>query len=232
MYTDPTLCSAGAHVASSSQSNGGSPEREPTRTGSPRSSSRSTTLRPVLPVPPRTSVVVFLCPFSIIFSFDAVGSTLPGNLRPGRVERHPPKGGSGGRRSACSGYHRPPGQRIRQTPGGLRNQGIRLEQSQLPGPRDGLCAVAHIELAVNIVYVGLDRAQGDEQIFGDLPVGFSGRDESEYLHLPLAQGLGEPRRGRRSTGRVVVDRRQEPPEVVRGHHWRERSPSLGFEHLG
>src|SRR5215207_7906283 len=49
----------------SSQSNGGSPEREPPRTGMPRAVSRSTTLRPVLPVPPRTSVVFVSCAFSV-----------------------------------------------------------------------------------------------------------------------------------------------------------------------
>src|SRR5687768_3061687 len=57
MYTAPTASSAGAQVARSSQSNGGVPEREPTRTGRPRSVSRSTTRRPVLPVPPSTSVL-------------------------------------------------------------------------------------------------------------------------------------------------------------------------------
>src|SRR5215212_6139496 len=98
MYTDSTSRSAGTHVASSSQSNGGSPEREATRTGMPRASSRSTTRRPVLPVPPRTSVTFFSCVLSgsIIFSFDAVRFTLVRNIPPGRVERHPPKGRLGG----------------------------------------------------------------------------------------------------------------------------------------
>lgn len=42
-----------------SQSNGGCPDREPARTGTPRFVSRSATLRPVLPAPPTTSVVLF-----------------------------------------------------------------------------------------------------------------------------------------------------------------------------
>src|SRR6516162_8181311 len=56
MYTDPTPSSAAAQVDGSSQSNGGWPEREPTRAGTPCAVSRCTTRRPVLPVPPTTSV--------------------------------------------------------------------------------------------------------------------------------------------------------------------------------
>ena len=40
MYAARAPCSAGAQVARSSQSKGGSPEREPTRTGTPRSERR------------------------------------------------------------------------------------------------------------------------------------------------------------------------------------------------
>src|SRR5262249_60369632 len=57
---------AGAQVERSSQSNGGEPDREPTRIGRPRSVRRSATRRPVLPVPPRTRVVfsefAVICP--------------------------------------------------------------------------------------------------------------------------------------------------------------------------
>ena len=52
----PTPSSAGAQVERTSQSNGGSPEREPIRTGNPRAVNRSTARRPVFPVPPVTSV--------------------------------------------------------------------------------------------------------------------------------------------------------------------------------
>src|SRR5512145_1544036 len=65
MYTDPTPRNAGSQVVGFSQSKGGSPDREPTRTGRPRPLSRATTRRPVLPVPPRTSVVVFLIASSL-----------------------------------------------------------------------------------------------------------------------------------------------------------------------
>jgi hypothetical protein len=57
-------------VVSSSQSNGGSPEREPTRAGNPRAASRSATRRPVLPVPPTTNVVLsWVFPASISRTF-------------------------------------------------------------------------------------------------------------------------------------------------------------------
>jgi hypothetical protein len=51
--------SAGTQVSRSSQSNGGVPEREPTRVATPRAASRSATRLPVLPVPPSTSVAGF-----------------------------------------------------------------------------------------------------------------------------------------------------------------------------
>src|SRR5215208_6828462 len=179
MYTDSTSRSAGTHVASSSQSNGGSPEREPTRTGMPRASSRSTTRRPVLPVPPRTSVTFFSCELSasIIFSFDAVCFTLLRNITPGRVEGHPPKGGLGGWRSSCTDLPSPTRARLppratdhTNTGGFFETPAVRLEQYRLPSLREGLRAVAHVELAVDVLDVGLDRAQRNEQLSGNLPV--------------------------------------------------------------
>jgi hypothetical protein len=55
-YTASTPERADAHVAESCQSKGGWPVREPIRIGTPRARSRSATLRPVLPVPPRIKV--------------------------------------------------------------------------------------------------------------------------------------------------------------------------------
>src|SRR5688500_10611745 len=75
-YTDPTSRSAGAHVASFSQSKGASPERDPTLVGTPRVARRCATRRPVLPVPPRTSVVCFCCALSVFI----VRSFLPVRL--------------------------------------------------------------------------------------------------------------------------------------------------------
>ena len=50
--------STASHVPGSPHSNGGVPRRDPIRTVAPRSHSRSATRRPVVPVPPITSVVV------------------------------------------------------------------------------------------------------------------------------------------------------------------------------
>src|SRR5215218_7142940 len=68
MYADSTPSNAGAHVSGFSQSNGGAPDREPIRTGTPRATSRSATRRPVLPVPPITNVVASLLLFCIPIS--------------------------------------------------------------------------------------------------------------------------------------------------------------------
>ncbi len=46
-----------------------------------------------------------------------------------------------------------------------------LDQPQLAGAGDGLGAAAHVELAVDIVDVGLDGAGGDDQLRGDFGVG-------------------------------------------------------------
>src|SRR5215216_3909844 len=122
MYTDPTSCRTGAHVERSSQSNGGSPERDPTRTGRPRASSRFTTLRPVLLVPPRTSTVFASCAscVSIFCSFYAVRFTIAKNIPSSRTARHRPKDGAGG--GAGGGYLSPPGRlQERGTAGALSN---------------------------------------------------------------------------------------------------------------
>jgi hypothetical protein len=55
------------------------------------------------------------------------------------------------------------------------------QQLQLAGSSNGLGAVGSPYLAVNVVDVGLDRAQGDEEVFGDLGVGPSGGKEGKYL---------------------------------------------------
>ena len=57
MYAAVAPRSAGSQVDASCQSKGGSAEREPILTGTPRACRRSDTRRPVLPVPPTTNVV-------------------------------------------------------------------------------------------------------------------------------------------------------------------------------
>jgi hypothetical protein len=56
MYADSMSRTTGAHVERSSQSKGVAADRTPSRVGTPRALSRSTTRRPVLPVPPITNV--------------------------------------------------------------------------------------------------------------------------------------------------------------------------------
>jgi mannose-6-phosphate isomerase-like protein (cupin superfamily) len=46
-----------------------------------------------------------------------------------------------------------------------------LQQPQFPGSRHGLVAGANAELSVEVLGVGLDRSQGDEQFRRDLPIG-------------------------------------------------------------
>ena len=68
METAPTSRHADAHVARSSQSQGGTPEQEPTLTRTRRVMSRAVTRRPVLPVLPSTSVAFMPCALCITAS--------------------------------------------------------------------------------------------------------------------------------------------------------------------
>ena len=76
----------------------------------------------------------------------------------------------------------------------FRNPGEEvLEQIQLSGPCHRLRAAVRVELAVEVVEVGLDGAHADEELGGDLAVGLAGGYERKDLQLALAQGFGEPR---------------------------------------
>ena len=56
---------------------------------------------------------------------------------------------------------------------GCVREGLKLEQVKLARPRDGGGAAGDAELAVDVVGVGLDRAEGDHERLGisalDLP---------------------------------------------------------------
>src|SRR5215208_1096325 len=97
---------------------------------------------------------------------------------------------------------------------GVRAKVTRLEEVHLPGAGYSLGAAARPQLAVEVVDVGLDGADGDEELACDLPVGLAGGDEREHLQLPLAQGLGEPPVGSRRRG-LLREGRQELREVAR-----------------
>jgi hypothetical protein len=48
------------------------------------------------------------------------------------------------------------------------------QQVHFAGLSDGFGAIPGIELAIDIVDVGLDRTHGDEEVFGDLRIGPTG----------------------------------------------------------
>src|SRR5919107_5462361 len=100
-----------------------------------------------------------------------------------------------------------------------------LEQFELPGPCHRLRAAVRVELAVEVVEVGLDGAHADEELGGDLTVGLAGGYELKDLALALAQVFGELRGRRRDARSVPLQHRQELPEVVR-RDWRVQTPSL------
>src|SRR5215207_1188043 len=76
--------------------------------------------------------------------------------------------------------------RVFQNPG----DGL-LDQIQLPGPRHRLCTAARVELAVDVIDMGLDGAHADEELRRDLAVGLADGYELENFELPLAQGFGK-----------------------------------------
>ncbi len=57
----------------------------------------------------------------------------------------------------------------------------------------GLRAIAHVQFAVDVVEVRLDRALGDEELLGDLLVRQTLGDQGEDLALALAQRLDQRR---------------------------------------
>ena len=75
--------------------------------------------------------------------------------------------------------------------GAISRLGDVLEKAQLSGTSYRPCAAARPKLAVKVVDVSLDGADGDEELACYLPICLAGGDEREHLQLPLAQGLGE-----------------------------------------
>lgn len=73
--------------------------------------------------------------------------------------------------------------------------GCLTQQVQPSRPGYGFGPVGRVKLAIDAVDVGLDRTQGDEKIFGDLGVGFSGGQEGEDFQFPLTQRVVQARLG-------------------------------------
>src|SRR5919112_4582678 len=109
-----------------------------------------------------------------------------------------------------------------------------LEQFELPGPCHRLRAAVRVELAVEVVDVGLDGAHADEQLGGDPAITLAGGYKLQNFELAPAQGFGKPLCRRPCTRIVPLQRRQEFPDVVRRDAgwpvW--LSSLLSFEHPG
>src|SRR5919107_1512362 len=128
-----------------------------------------------------------------------------------RAETHPPKGRSGGR-DRCERTGRclaisTPSKRINCVI-------VSLNEPELSGSRHCLCAGVRVELAVEVVDVGLDGPHADEELGGDPAVTLAGCYELKHFELPLAEGFGKFG-GRPSCARSVsLQCSQEFPEVV------------------
>ena len=68
---------------------------------------------------------------------------------------------------------------------------VSLNEPELSGSRHCLCAGARVELAVEVVDVGLDGAHADEELGGDPAVTLAGCYELKHFELPLAEGFGK-----------------------------------------
>src|ERR671917_780167 len=145
------------------------------------------------------------------------------NVRPG--ERHPPKVRLGGRVFRTSGDHAFAPTRTPQTFSERVSTAVRcfrypealLDQIQLPGACYRLRAAVRVELAVEVVDVGLDRAHADEQLGGDPAVTLAGGYKLQNFELAPAQGFGKPLCWQPGTRIVLLQCRQELPDVVRRH---------------
>lgn len=70
-------------------------------------------------------------------------------------------------------------------------KGVELHQVQLSGSSKGLSATGNIQLAIDVVDVGLDRAESNNQRFGDLSVRQAIGYQLQHFHLALAEGLNQ-----------------------------------------
>src|SRR5215212_4290152 len=98
-----------------------------------------------------------------------------------------------------------------------------LEETHLSSTGHRLGAAVRAEFSIEVVDVGLDRAQRDEQPASNFPVGIARGDERKNLDLPLAKGLGEPHFGNRGRPVLSGEGRHELREV------RDRDADRGVE---
>ena len=62
-------------------------------------------------------------------------------------------------------------------------------EGEVVGFGDGLAPVADAEFAIDVLEVGLDGVDGDTQAVGDLLIGAMLGEESQDIHLAVAEGL-------------------------------------------
>ena len=68
---------------------------------------------------------------------------------------------------------------------------VELEQAKLFGPVDCVPSLVHVQLAIDALQMGSDRASGNIKLFRDLRVGQAGRQEPKDVQLPFAEGFGQ-----------------------------------------
>ena len=66
---------------------------------------------------------------------------------------------------------------------------LRLKQAIFLSAHDGLGAALYVQLAKDVVDMGLDRAHGDDQPLCNLPIGETRRHQLEYFQFAVAEGL-------------------------------------------
>jgi hypothetical protein len=97
----------------------------------------------------------------------------------------------------------------------------RLDESRLEREYDDLHSVSQIELAKDVVHVGLDRPLAEEERVGDLCVRETARDQFQDVELSLCEVL---ELGRRRTGARAADELLDKPA---GDGWRQERFAAG-----
>ena len=64
-----------------------------------------------------------------------------------------------------------------------------LQEVVSPCSQDSLCTAAHVQFEKNIVHVLLDRADADDKLLGDFPIGCAIGDQMQHLKLAFTERL-------------------------------------------
>jgi hypothetical protein len=77
-----------------------------------------------------------------------------------------------------------------------------LQEVEVLGTDDCLCAALHPEFATEVIDVPLHRVHTQDEAIGDLAVGVTFKEQSQHLALALGQRFRKRIRVRRGGGRV------------------------------